>query len=115
MLVRLFVIVFVTFPIWLYGNIDLENYGSDSIITDDNVPRLGYSLASGDFNKDGYDDVVVGYRGGLYLYYGSSVGLGIYSFDTLKCVPKSYRARDNRGWRYQWGWIFRYHGSWQRI
>ena len=89
MLVRLFVIVFVIFPIWLYGSNDLENYGSDSIIVDDNVPRLGYSLASGDFNKDGYDDVVIGYRGGLYLYYGSAAGLGVQSFDTLSCVPRA--------------------------
>ena len=25
----------------------------------------------------------------MYLYYGSSVGLGVYSFDTLSCIPKA--------------------------
>ena len=89
MLTKLYVAIIFTFPIWLYGNTDLKIFGPDSVIIDDNVPRLGYSLASGDFNNDGYDDVVVGYRGGLYLYYGSSFGLGVQSFDTLSSVPKA--------------------------
>ena len=89
MLTKLYSSIIITFPICLYDNIDLKIFGPDSVIIDYDVPRLGCSLASEDLNKDGYDDVVVGYGVVLYLYYGSSFDLGFYSFGTLSFASEA--------------------------
>jgi hypothetical protein len=64
--------------------------------------RLGYSLANGDFNNDGYDDLAAGapnYDGGdgaAYIYFGSSSGISDHSPPDL-----TYRAEYSGE---QFGW-----------
>ena len=51
------------------------------LIIRDNIPKIGSSMRSGDFNGDGYDDIIFSYRysgkmgSDYYALYGSSTGL----------------------------------------
>ncbi len=63
---------------------------------------LGWSVSSGDFNGDGYDDVLVGahqysngetYEGRAYVYYGSPSGI----FSTPSWTAESNQAGANFG------------------
>ena len=92
---------------------DTEIKASDGVSTD----FFGRSVGSGDFNGDGFTDVVVGAQwdddggndaGAIYLYYGSSAGIDLESEDkitassswpdlTFGCVVAGVGDVDNDG------------------
>ncbi len=79
-----------------------------SFLPQDTV-RFGHSLAAGDFDNDGFDDLAVGApylnhaapsAGRIYIYYGSSTGLEVSFdiFDQSDFAGETPQADDLFGW-----------------
>ncbi|XP_064605767.1 phosphatidylinositol-glycan-specific phospholipase D-like [Liolophura sinensis] len=69
--------------------------------------KLGWSMASGDVNKDGYDDVILGspgwattgsiQQGRVYILYGSTDGLPTNMTEKMTVIDGPYKGRSKFG------------------